>query len=45
MLVNMARGEAYENYLSRQVQMRPEQQATSLENPHVHIYGFGTVLP
>ena len=43
-VLNMARGEAKENYLSRQVSMRPEQQTTSPENPHMHIYGFGTVL-
>ena len=44
-VVSMARGEAKQNYLSRQVLMRPEQQTTSPETPHVHILRFGTVLP
>ena len=37
MLLNMSRGEAYENYLSRQVYMRPEQQATIPVKPHMHL--------
>ena len=44
-VASMARGEAKQNYLSRQVLMRPEQQTTSPETPHVHILRFGTVLP
>ena len=45
MLLNMARGESYENYLSRQVKMRPEQQTTNPETPHVHILGLVLFYP
>ena len=41
----MARGEAKENYLSRQVSMRPEQQTTSPENPHMHIMNLVLFCP
>ena len=45
MLLNMARGEAQENYLSRQVYMWPEQQTTILKNPHVHILDLVLFCP
>ena len=41
----MARGEAYENYLSKQVLMRPEiTNNNSRKSPYAY-FGFGTVLP
>ena len=30
-------------YLGK-IKMRPEQQTTSPETPHVHVFGYGTVL-
>ena len=41
----MARGETYENYLSTQVYMRPQQQTTIPENPHVQILGLDLICP
>ena len=41
----MSRGEAYKNYLSRQIQMRPEQQTTIPVNPHVQIMDLVLFCP